>query len=162
MVSATVIFPRTFPPEETVIEASVCEPPIKYSMFSIFPLTPRPARLSKPDTSSSLIFSSAAFSRMALAKGWLDNFSKLAAICKISPVTFVTLGFPSVNVPVLSIITTWTFPTCSNVGASLIRILCLAPSPVPTATAVGVARPKASGQAMTTAEMAKDKARRSG
>src|SRR6266540_1218837 len=45
--------------------------------------------------------------------------------------------------------------TFSSVAASFIRMLCLAPSPVPTATAVGVARPRASGQAITTAEIAK-------
>ncbi len=35
--------------------------------------------------------------------------------------------------------------------AFLMRIPFLAPMPVPTATAVGVARPSASGQAITTA-----------
>ena len=44
--------------------------------------------------------------------------------------------------------------TFSRVAASLIRMLCLAPMPVPTATAVGVASPSASGQAITTAETA--------
>src|SRR3989338_2116508 len=46
----------------------------------------------------------------------------------------------------------------SSVAASLIKILCLASMPVPTATAVGVARPRASGQAITTAEIAKVRA----
>jgi len=43
----------------------------------------------------------------------------------------------------------------SSVAASLISTPCRAPIPVPTATAVGVASPRASGQAMTTALMAK-------
>ena len=43
----------------------------------------------------------------------------------------------------------------SSVAASLMRIPWRAPIPVPTATAVGVARPSASGQAMTTALIAK-------
>ncbi len=42
----------------------------------------------------------------------------------------------------------------SSVAASLIRIPWRAPIPVPTATAVGVASPRASGQAMTTALIA--------
>src|SRR3712207_3552956 len=61
---------------------------------------------------------------------------------------------PSVSVPVLSRTTASTRETFSRVAASLIRMLCLAPMPVPTATAVGVARPRASGQAITTAENA--------
>ena len=64
-------------------------------------------------------------------------------------------GLPSVSVPVLSRMMVWIRADSSSVVASLIRMLCLAPMPVPTATAVGVASPSASGQAMTTAEMAK-------
>ena len=76
--------------------------------------------------------------------------------------TSVILGLPSVRVPVLSITTAWIFETCSSVGASLIKILCLAPKPVPTATAVGVAKPRASGQAITMVEIAKVRANSSG
>lgn len=39
-------------------------------------------------------------------------------------------------------------------------MLCLAPMPVPTATAVGLASPSASGQAITTALIANVSARR--
>src|SRR4051812_24693922 len=46
-------------------------------------------------------------------------------------------------------------PMPSRVAASLIRTPWRAPIPVPTATAVGVAKPRASGQAITTALMAK-------
>src|SRR3989454_7425364 len=72
------------------------------------------------------------------------------------------LGFPSVSVPVLSKTTDRILETPSSVGASLIRMLCFAPRPVPTATAVGVARPRASGQAITIAEIAKVRAMRTG
>ena len=41
-------------------------------------------------------------------------------------------------------------------------MLCFAPKPVPTATAVGVARPRASGQAITIAEIAKVSANNAG
>lgn len=65
----------------------------------------------------------------------------------------------SVSVPVLSMTTAVMRETCSSGAAFLIRMLWRAPSPVPTATAFGVARPSASGQAITTAEMAKVSAR---
>ena len=68
--------------------------------------------------------------------------------------TSVSAGLPSVSVPVLSSTIAVMLDTFSSVAASLIRMLCRAPMPVPTATAVGVARPRASGQAITTAEIA--------
>src|SRR3990167_10405792 len=49
----------------------------------------------------------------------------------------------------------------SKVAASLMRMFFFAPIPVPTATAVGVARPSASGQAITTADIANVSAVRS-
>ena len=61
----------------------------------------------------------------------------------------VTTGFPSVSVPVLSIITVSIFPAVSRLTASLIRIPFSAPLPMPTMTAVGVASPNAHGQAIT-------------
>src|SRR3989344_945965 len=75
--------------------------------------------------------------------------------------TSVTFGLPSVSVPVLSRTIALSFDVFSRVDASLIRILCFAPRPVPTATAVGVANPNASGQAMTTVDTAKVNAARS-
>ena len=57
-------------------------------------------------------------------------------------------------VPVLSSTMVSIRLTPSSVAASLMRMLWRAPRPVPTATAVGVARPNASGQAITTAEIA--------
>ena len=110
-----------------------------------------------------------ASSMMAFAKGWFDPASTLASYRSIScslkslnALTSVTCGFPSVSVPVLSSTIAWIFETCSRVGASFIRILCFAPRPVPTATAVGVASPSASGQAITTVAIAKERAKRRG
>ena len=68
--------------------------------------------------------------------------------------TSVRAGSPTVSVPVLSSAIASSAPMPSSVAASLIRMLCRAPIPVPTATAVGVARPSASGQAITTALIA--------
>jgi len=69
----------------------------------------------------------------------------------VAATTLATAGLPSVSVPVLSKMRAWMREACSRAVAFLIRIPFLAPIPVPTATAVGVARPSASGQAMTTA-----------
>src|SRR3972149_1461210 len=103
-----------------------------------------------------------ASSMTALLKGCPDRASAAAARRTTSsaetpfpPTTSVTRGRPNAIVPVLSRTMALMREVCSSVAAFLIRMLCRAPSPVPTATAVGVARPRASGQAMTTAEMAK-------
>jgi hypothetical protein len=69
----------------------------------------------------------------------------------------VTLGFHCVKVPVLSIAIVVIFEVFSKVEASLIKILFLAHIQVHTATAVGVASQRASGQAITIAEIAKFK-----
>ena len=52
-------------------------------------------------------------------------------------------------VPVLSTITVSTLWSFSSVAASLMRIPSLAPFPTHTMIAVGVARPRAQGQAIT-------------
>ena len=64
--------------------------------------------------------------------------------------TSVTTGWPSVIVPVLSKTTVWTPSMASKTVASLIKTPNLAARPVPTIIAVGVANPKAQGQAITT------------
>ena len=61
----------------------------------------------------------------------------------------VTLGSPRVRVPVLSKTTRVTACAVSSGAPPLIRMPILAPRPVPTITAVGVARPSAHGHAMT-------------
>ena len=57
-------------------------------------------------------------------------------------------GRPSVIVPVLSKTTVLSFCAVSSASPLRIRMPCSAPWPVPTMIAVGVARPRAQGQAM--------------
>lgn len=70
----------------------------------------------------------------------------------------LTLGLPEVRVPVLSNTIVLILIIFSKMSAPLIRIPLEAASPVPTMTAVGVARPRAHGQAITRVEMPKSKA----
>ena len=97
---------------------------------------------------------------IASASGCSESRSTAAARArtsfsdKPSAVSSVTSGSPLVSVPVLSITTTWTRAAASIAAAFLKRIPRLAPSPVPTMMAVGVARPRASGQVITTTVMA--------
>ena len=71
----------------------------------------------------------------------------------------VTRGLPWVRVPVLSTTSTLIFSASSSAAPSLIRIPAFAPWPVPTMIAVGVARPRAQGQAITSTATALIKAR---
>ena len=61
----------------------------------------------------------------------------------------VTSGLPSVSVPVLSKTMASILYAVSSASPLLIRMPFSAPLPVPTMMAVGVARPSAHGQAMT-------------
>ena len=63
-------------------------------------------------------------------------------------------GLPSVRVPVLSKITWVRSFDCSRDSISLTRMPARAATPAPVTMAVGVARPKAQGQAMTRTETA--------
>mmetsp|Transcript_4388 Transcript_4388/g.14184 ORF Transcript_4388/g.14184 Transcript_4388/m.14184 type:complete len:350 (-) Transcript_4388:1009-2058(-) len=72
----------------------------------------------------------------------------------------VTVGLPWVMVPVLSNTTALTWCARSMASPPLMRMPLSAPTPVPTMTAVGVARPSAQGQAMTRTEMPKRSAKR--
>ena len=67
--------------------------------------------------------------------------------------TSVTRGLPSVMVPVLSKTTMSVLPVCSRLTAVLKRMPFLAPTPLPTIMATGVARPRAQGQLITSTEM---------
>ena len=60
----------------------------------------------------------------------------------------VTVGRPSVNVPVLSTTSVSTRARSSSASAFLISTPACAPRPVPTMIAIGVASPSAHGQAM--------------
>ena len=65
----------------------------------------------------------------------------------------LALAVPCVRVPVLSNTTAVILYACSSVLPPLIRMPFIAPRPVPTITAVGVAKPSAHGHATTTTEM---------
>ena len=92
----------------------------------------------------------------ASAKGCSDWLSRCnskgmcrSAFAWLLHATSVTSGLPSVMVPVLSNTTAVTLHSCSKLSASRINMLFSAPFPIPTIIAVGVAKPKAQGQAIT-------------
>ena len=70
----------------------------------------------------------------------------------------LTYIFPEVSVPVLSKTIVSIILIFSRISAPLMRIPYDAARPVPTMTAVGVARPRAHGQAITRVEIPKSKA----
>ncbi len=74
----------------------------------------------------------------------------------------MTVGEPSVTVPVLSSTTVVTSPARCSASPPLIRTPSSAPLPVATITAVGTARPMAHGQAMISTATAAAKARTAG
>ena len=103
-------------------------------------------------------FSSVAFCRIAPANGCSEPCSKEAATFKISNFEFrisvavkisVIFGLPTVSVPVLSKTMLLTLCKVSKLPASLIKTPSVAARPTPTIMAVGVANPKAHGQATT-------------
>ena len=129
---------------------------MKISLSSIFPQTPCPVIDIKSFTGGSLIPLSLASSTIASPKGCSECSSKAAATCKISSsfkfftdIISVTLGFPSVIVPVLSKTIVSTLCAFSRASPDLISIPSSAPLPVPTIIAVGVASPNEHGQAIT-------------
>ena len=92
---------------------------------------------------------------MAAARGCSLPRSRLAArrtrsSSLYSPAvsTATRLGLPSVRVPVLSMTTVSTFSKISRASASRISTPVAAPRPVPTMIDIGVARPRAQGQAI--------------
>ena len=102
-----------------------------------------------------------ASSTMARARGCSESASsEAAAVSSVSSETCacgarsVTTGWPWVMVPVLSSTTTCTSCAVSRASADLIRMPLLAPRPVPTMIAVGVARPSAHGQDTTSTDTA--------
>ena len=87
-----------------------------------------------------------------------DNWSNFSLSIFPLVTISVTRGFPSVIVPVLSIITVFIVWAVSKASADLISIPFSAPFPVPTIIAVGVAKPKAHGQEITNTAIPIDKA----
>ncbi|OIQ71294.1 hypothetical protein GALL_470890 [mine drainage metagenome] len=107
--------------------------------------------------------------RIASASGCSENFSTAAAVFSRSSSAMpaanansTTSGCPRVSVPVLSKTTTFNRVASSSAEAFLNKMPFMAPSPVPTITAIGVARPSASGQAMTNTVMVSASASSSG
>lgn len=96
---------------------------------------------------------------MAAASGCWDTDSTAAAMVSrpsaVPPTgqISVTAGSPFVTVPVLSSTTVSTEWVTSRISPERIRMPCRAPRPVPTMIAVGVARPSAQGQAITSTEV---------
>ena len=83
----------------------------------------------------------------------LNKMSCLDALSPFHAIS-VTTGFPSVIVPVLSSTTASMRRAVSRLSASFINIPFSAPLPIPTIMAVGVASPKAHGQAITSTVVA--------
>ena len=114
-----------------------------------------PACASNDDGSVTSMPVARACSTTAAARGCSERSSALAMSrsTSFSPISAqvtqsTTSGRPTVSVPVLSNATTSIFCAISSACALLIRMPRLAPRPVPTMIAVGVASPSAQGQAM--------------
>jgi len=85
--------------------------------------------------------------------GCSEYLSSDAASCNTSPSTATTSGLPSVMVPVLSKIIAFILCAISSTSPPFIKMPFSAPLPVPTIMAVGVASPKAQGQAITNTDI---------
>ena len=130
------------------------------------PLTPCPGIAANSSGSTIATSCSSPYLTIAWARGCSEFFSRLTAACKTSfslkpaiAITSVASGSPLVMVPVLSktiVVKRWAFSKCS---APLIRMPLSAPLPVPTMMEVGVASPKAQGQAITMTAVKLTKAR---
>ena len=132
---------------------------------SNIPSMPHPGFAVNPSTFFAVVCRSSASRQIALARGCSLFFSSEYAVCKSSswvsaPNTAmsVTRGFPSVTVPVLSSTAYCVLPVCSNAVAFLKRIPFLAPMPLPTMIATGVASPREQGQLITSTLIACDSA----
>mmetsp|Transcript_10135 Transcript_10135/g.23746 ORF Transcript_10135/g.23746 Transcript_10135/m.23746 type:complete len:315 (+) Transcript_10135:2897-3841(+) len=133
-------------------------------MPSTVHVSPRPLMASTwSGTPSGSAEAACAWLRMALPKGCSDPDSadptrrkKSASDTRLVMIwTSVTAGLPWVRVPVLSKMMAVTRCAVSSGSPPLMRQPSFAPTPVPTMTAVGVARPRLQGHAMTRTAMAK-------
>ena len=120
-----------------------------------------PSCWTKSEASFKERFSALAPSTIAVAKGCSDFCSTEAESASNSSgftfpkaITSVKEGLPEVTVPVLSKTTASTFSKDSIASALLNRMPFLAPRPVPTMMAVGVAKPNAHGQEITRTDTA--------
>ena len=139
--------------------------PARHTFPFMFPEMPCPGICLKSSTGKKLILRFFASATIASANGCSESFSSEAAICSTSSSFFpfsvkisVTTGFPCVIVPVLSSTTVFRLWAVSSASADLIRIPLVAPRPVPTMIAVGVASPRAHGQDTTSTAIPIDRA----
>ena len=137
--------------------------PTRTSTGPMRALTPRPGRLSNPVTTTGS--ASAAPRTMAAAMGCSDRASRAAAQPRAwarstpAPTATSTSSMrASVNVPVLSTTAMSTCSARSRISPPLMMTPSWAPRPVPTMIAVGVANPRAQGQAMMSTATAAVKA----
>ena len=182
IVSATAMMPRSFPSSvkrSGVLPSSASASALALSSagirvflptkerlppMSVFPprtaVRPFPGSAENEDTSSASILRSSAPAMTAFASGCSlfisreaafrsSSFSEMPSAGMIS----VTLGAPSVIVPVLSSATISTLPASCRASAFLKRMPFFAPMPLPTMIATGVARPSAQGQETTRTEI---------
>ncbi len=133
--------------------------PISTSAPSTRALTPRPPNVVNRSEGGRSRPALSARRTIAAASGCCEFDSTAAAIERsLSSATpngtiSVTSGFPRVSVPVLSKTTVVSFSDISSASPFLMRSPSSAPRPIPTVTAVGVARPSAQGQATTRTEI---------
>ncbi len=137
--------------------------PTRVSTPSIRPRTPRPGRFTKSVTSGRS--TSITARTMAAAIGCSDRDSRAAARARASVrstpgegATSASSMRASVRVPVLSTTATSTCSARSSTSPPLMITPSWAPRPVPTMMAVGVAKPRAQGQAMMSTATAAVKA----
>ena len=128
-------------------------------------LRPLPGRAVKSLTARTLSARRSASAMTALARGCSLFASSAAArerssssVTSGAGTSFVTVGSPRVMVPVLSRATMSTLPASSRETAVLNSTPFLAPMPLPTMMATGVARPSAQGQLITSTEMPRARA----
>ena len=131
---------------------------------STFASAPRPGSV-RASTAAGSGPAARACSAMARDTGWSLAAAAAPASCssraaEMSPVatTSATRMWPVVTVPVLSSTIVVTRRVCSSTSGPLISTPSWAPRPVPTSSAVGVARPSAHGQATTSTATAAPKA----
>ena len=119
------------------------------------PTTPLPGRVRNSVLAGMVTPWATAPERIAEAKGCSLPFSREAAtesssssVLPLAGTVAVSRGFPSVRVPVLSTTSVSIPSNISSASAFLISTPEAAPRPTPTMMDIGVARPRAHGQAM--------------
>ena len=127
---------------------------------------PAPGSATKPVARGTAMARLAAAATMARATGCSLPDSTAAAARRAwslgrrpAVLTSTRVISPVVTVPVLSSTTVSMRRVSSSTSAPLMRMPSRAPRPVPTSSAVGVARPSAHGQAMTSTAIATSSAR---